>query len=501
MQTPRLKARPGTLSAWHFGFGFYWVLLLSLGIGSSAMFPILRANVHLASISRIILYCSLALSFFIAVLRHKKAREYRQRRTLLLSTVFLAMVGVLLVCLAGLSFLAAPWLLLGCFVVGAAVGPLALAWTEFLGAIGAEAAGVSVWGGLLGASGVYCVGALFGASHDWVVFLLLTMPWLSLIWLYKVPTASASLPSASELPAQSSPKPSFALAGIFCYGAAAGLMVNSISSLTTSPGVNALIYCSAGIGLAAILLLIQTVQSIRNLDLGFAYRPVLPLVAVGYLLLPVLKDNLVFIAGICTIAGYTYFNMLTIVIASDMNYRHPNPALALRRGLAGCVDNAGMGVGLFIGYMLLRQQLLSTWGLSVVAFSVGLILLLVSTFLLSERFLSNLWGFARPRAYRATDQTGDQRGRAVAEYYSLTSREREVLVLLAEGLSSRQIEKVLTLSVHTVRTHIKHIYKKMNVHSQWQLRESFVGFNMGTSTFDERPAEASPTHEPADSVS
>ncbi len=48
----------------------------------------------------------------------------------------------------------------------------------------------------------------------------------------------------------------------------------------------------------------------------------------------------------------------------------------------------------------------------------------------------------------------------------LTPREREVLDLLAEGRRYREISRRLGLSLETVRTHIRHIYEKLQVHSR-----------------------------------
>jgi DNA-binding NarL/FixJ family response regulator len=48
----------------------------------------------------------------------------------------------------------------------------------------------------------------------------------------------------------------------------------------------------------------------------------------------------------------------------------------------------------------------------------------------------------------------------------LTAREWEVLDLLATGLTNEQIADTLVLSTETVRTHIKHLYRKLDVHSR-----------------------------------
>ncbi|MEU9021447.1 response regulator transcription factor [Actinomadura sp. NPDC048394] len=57
-------------------------------------------------------------------------------------------------------------------------------------------------------------------------------------------------------------------------------------------------------------------------------------------------------------------------------------------------------------------------------------------------------------------------GRMRAPSATLTGRELEVLGLVAEGLSNRQISKRLFLSETTVKTHLVHIYAKLEVDSR-----------------------------------
>lgn len=55
---------------------------------------------------------------------------------------------------------------------------------------------------------------------------------------------------------------------------------------------------------------------------------------------------------------------------------------------------------------------------------------------------------------------------AVKEDYNLTTREKEILSLLVDGLSYKMIGDKLSISFFTVNNHIRHIYEKMHVHSQ-----------------------------------
>ena len=52
---------------------------------------------------------------------------------------------------------------------------------------------------------------------------------------------------------------------------------------------------------------------------------------------------------------------------------------------------------------------------------------------------------------------------AVTDAPGLTARERNVLRLLDADYTYRQIAKELVISLNTVRTHVRHIYKKLGV--------------------------------------
>ena len=54
-------------------------------------------------------------------------------------------------------------------------------------------------------------------------------------------------------------------------------------------------------------------------------------------------------------------------------------------------------------------------------------------------------------------------------YERLTTRERQVLQLIAESKTNRQIAQVLNLSVKTVDTHRSHLMRKLGIHDQTSL--------------------------------
>lgn len=62
----------------------------------------------------------------------------------------------------------------------------------------------------------------------------------------------------------------------------------------------------------------------------------------------------------------------------------------------------------------------------------------------------------------------------VAQEHGLTPRETEILGLMAMGRSATYMAEELTLSHNTVRTHIKHVYEKLNIHSKQELIDLVV---------------------------
>ena len=63
--------------------------------------------------------------------------------------------------------------------------------------------------------------------------------------------------------------------------------------------------------------------------------------------------------------------------------------------------------------------------------------------------------------------------RLLAARYFLTEREEEVLDLLVAGRSVPYISEKLMVSANTVKTHVRHIYAKLDVHNRQELLDVF----------------------------
>ena len=59
------------------------------------------------------------------------------------------------------------------------------------------------------------------------------------------------------------------------------------------------------------------------------------------------------------------------------------------------------------------------------------------------------------------------------EAFNLTKREHQILELLVEGMSYKEIAAACFISSETMNSHIKNIYQKLNVHSRAQIAARF----------------------------
>ena len=57
----------------------------------------------------------------------------------------------------------------------------------------------------------------------------------------------------------------------------------------------------------------------------------------------------------------------------------------------------------------------------------------------------------------------------VLEDVRMTRREREVVGLIGEGLSNKEIAKRLNIATHTVKSHVRNVMEKLTLHTRLQI--------------------------------
>lgn len=148
-------------------------------------------------------------------------------------------------------------------------------------------------------------------------------------------------------------------------------------------------------------------------------------------------------------------------------------------GLAFCVRSLGTTAGAVIGHVsndvMVTDPHLAQALTLVVAFLVFAFLWMgFRTF----SFTDTIFGVEElpaPQQVVVQETTLEDRCAALSAEWGLTKREQEVFVMLARGRNVAYIQDHYTLSRNTVKSHIKHIYAKLGVHSHQELIDLVEG--------------------------
>ena len=95
-----------------------------------------------------------------------------------------------------------------------------------------------------------------------------------------------------------------------------------------------------------------------------------------------------------------------------------------------------------------------------------------------HRSLADALAHERALAWASERPTTTTDVPATTDLTSLSQRERDVVNALCRGLRLSDIAKVLGISNHTARNHLKHVFRKLGVHSQVELL-SLIGRRTG----------------------
>ena len=100
---------------------------------------------------------------------------------------------------------------------------------------------------------------------------------------------------------------------------------------------------------------------------------------------------------------------------------------------------------------------------------VVVLTLMLAIFLCSQNNMKSGWGSIAPGNDDFILDSFERNCMAVAKSAGLTPRESDVLQLLARGRNRQFIAEKLFITEGTAKTHIKHVYRKVGVHSQQEL--------------------------------
>ena len=198
-----------------------------------------------------------------------------------------------------------------------------------------------------------------------------------------------------------------------------------------------------------------------------------------FLLMILLPPSFAFYVGVAFDILLVIRSFTTFYIVAELGKRDERNAFT-----AFCF-NRGMEIfGILLGFglsTLLSMFLSADLSLNIIAALGCMVAAICLTLIFRLDF--NLWvdiveaeNQEEPELPKEADVEGKKNTSAwkascqeIADQYHLSEREKDVLLLLSRGRTTKYIEQELVVSYSTAKTHVYHIYSKLGIHSQQEL--------------------------------
>lgn len=193
----------------------------------------------------------------------------------------------------------------------------------------------------------------------------------------------------------------------------------------------------------------------------------IPLVGVAFVLLPLFSTMQEAAQAVCIVGFNSFYFMVWALWAG----KREGLFLAKRFVLGLFMLIISESFGSAVGTLLLQFAQESGQAIAVISLVVVYLLLMAGLFSLGRSGQDE----AEARSHAPLQELrGDiapplDKVNACVERYHLSDRERDVFSLLIKGRNRTYISQTLFISDNTTRTHMRNIYRKLNVHSHQEL--------------------------------
>lgn len=349
---------------------------------------------------------------------------------------------------------------------GLGVALIILLWSELYGCLNPVRVALYYSASLVGAALI--VYLFYGLELPWVFVATMLLPVISLMGVSRGFNSLRSDELPSNIPKFLFPWKIVVLMAIYAF--AYGLKETETYS-------GSLFGPHAAFGTLAVALIIFIGVFVRGgkFDFGLIYRVGLPLMVGAFLILPSLNVLSLSMSGFCLTASYTAFSVLVMLILSNMCYRYGISAVwlfGIERGIRAIFSLLGRKTTDFMQTLGIMEG----DGAFIMTAIIIVLVVAMTMILLSEQELATKWGvtFLTNGTVEADDavikeQELSNRCEDLAKGYNLSEREGKVLFLLAQKMTVGAVEKELYIANGTAKTHIRHIYRKLDIHSREEL--------------------------------
>ena len=213
-----------------------------------------------------------------------------------------------------------------------------------------------------------------------------------------------------------------------------------------------------------------------DLDVRFFAWGTLPLALVFFAVIPLLGSTAGTLVSFLVKLAYVAFALFVLFMLANVCYRHAIPSARVF-AYARASSEAAMFAGILLRRWMRSAGILDgqemLWVISLIGLvaTVGCVLLWHT-----ERSVTSDWGVSGVDAasgFKVKSPRDEllERMDALAREKGLTPREQEILSLLAQGYTAPAIEGELFMSHNTLKTHLRHIYGKLEVHTRAEALE------------------------------
>lgn len=467
-----LKGRPGLWGS--FCCFWLWPWLLSntsrrSGIGSLWDDPVFGAHLWLS------LFLILAVTLLVIALLYRSGRFALGARGVIgIGCVALPMAGAAsLLCVFGEPVpsavwwvASATWLLPGgvgiafmCLAWGRAFGRIGSASTLFVGVISTVVASVSMFV-VVGLPVIVAKVALVAVAVLCAALLAIDYRLNPGDYEDGVATRPASASTAPASAATSLELPWKLLVTVFVWALAFGAVSNAFDAgdFWSTYGVPA--YVAAAVVLLVCALRLRVDFNHLIYKVGFVAM------AFGLLLMILLPKSEMFGYALFSM-GYRFIELLVWALCAHLVYsRGVSPTWIVPLSVG--VWTLGRWIG-YIGSFTVAFGL-GVQGQSVLALML-FVLLATALFLTSRGNLAEGWGIERIGVASLDAVILHRNVAQAAKTYGLSPREEEVLGAIMAGQTRSQIARTFVVSEETVKTHVKHVYRKLGVNSREELSQ------------------------------
>lgn len=212
------------------------------------------------------------------------------------------------------------------------------------------------------------------------------------------------------------------------------------------------------------------------------YRIGFALIGIGCMTWAV-SGNSVFLhhlSSFLQLCAYIYLDIVLWSLGSHLIKDRNQPAL----WVASCPTASlltGRCLGSLLGSYALRAPYFGTGSINPDVFVATLAscgFMLIALELTSSSNIENGWGFIKLTENPALSSQISACALIAGDFH-LTEREHEILTLLAQGKSKKEIAEELFVTTNTVKTHQRNLYAKLDVHSLEELQR-FIAHQEGS---------------------